>query len=43
MVREVAVEGMERRPERFRFLMIIIALLIFVAMPDAELEQRARP
>jgi len=39
MVRDVAVKGLERRAERFRFVMVIIAVLIFVALPDQEIDR----
>ena len=40
MVRDVAVEEWNGVPSAFRFVMVIIAVLIFVAMPDQDLEGR---
>ena len=41
MVRNVAVEGLERRAERLPpFVMVIAAVLIFVALPDGDLDAK---
>ena len=40
VVRDVAVEAWNGVPSAFRFVMVIMAVLIFVAMPDGDLDRR---
>ena len=43
MVRHVAVEDWNGQDAAFRFYMTVLAVLIFLSMPDGELNERATP